>query len=113
MQDARSADEVESIPIKGNPRSIGSFQKLEEHGFTNHNVQLIKGDMLYIFSDGFADQIGGNENKKIFSKTFKDLLQSICQLDMSEQKKILDQTIMDWKGKLNQTDDILVVGIRI
>ncbi len=113
MQDVIGADEVECISIKGNARSIGSYQKLDERGFTNHNVQLLKGDMLYIFSDGFADQIGGHENKKIFSKTFKDLLQSICQMDVSEQKKVLDKTITDWKGKLNQTDDILVVGIRI
>ncbi len=103
----------ECIPLKGDPRSIGSYQKNEKKGFSNHNVQLMKGDMLYMFSDGFADQIGGPENKKMFSQPFKNILQSICQLEMSEQKKTLDSTITDWKGKADQTDDILVVGFRI
>lgn len=103
----------EYIPIKGDQRSIGSYQKNEKQGFTNHSFQLRKGDMLYLFSDGFADQIGGPENKKMFSQPFRDILQSICSLEMSEQKKTLDTTITAWKGKLDQTDDILVLGIRI
>ena len=69
--------------------------------------------MLYLFSDGFADQIGGPENKKMFSQPFRDILQSICSLEMSEQKKTLDTTITAWKGILDQTDDILVLGFRI
>lgn len=101
------------ISIKGNQRSIGSFQKSDESGFSNQIVQLKKGDMLYMFSDGYADQIGGQENKKIFSQPFKEILQSVCKLEMSEQKKILDHTITNWQGIHNQTDDILVVGIRI
>jgi len=101
------------IPVKGDQRSIGSFLKHEGQGFSNQLVRLQKGDMLYMFSDGYADQIGGPENKKIFSQPFRDLLQSICGLEITEQKEILDETIIDWKGKLNQTDDILVVGIRI
>lgn len=100
-------------PIKADQRSIGSFQKKEKEGFSNHCFQLLKGDMLYMFSDGYADQIGGKENKKIFSQPFRDILQSICQLNMQEQKKILDTTITAWKGNLNQTDDILVIGIRV
>ena len=103
----------EYIPIKGDQRSIGSYQKNEKQGFTNHSFHLKKGDMLYLFSDGFADQIGGPENKKMFSQPFRDVLQSICNLEMSEQKKTLDAAITDWKGKLDQTDDILVLGIRI
>ncbi len=101
------------IPIKGDHRSIGSFQKNDAHGFCNQNIQLLKGDMLYLFSDGYADQIGGKENKKIFSQPFRDILQSVCLLEIVEQKKILDAKLMDWKGKHNQTDDILVIGFRI
>ncbi len=110
---AQSADEVECFHIKANQRSIGSYRKEGQPGFSNHTFQVIKDDMLYMFSDGYADQMGGPERKRIFGQPFRDILQSVCRLEMSEQKKILDQTIINWKGKLNQTDDILVVGIRI
>ncbi len=103
----------ECIQIKANQRSIGFIKKYGESGFVNHNFKLVKGDMLYIFSDGYADQIGGPEKKKVFSQPFRDLLQSVCELEMLEQKKILNKTIMNWKGNINQTDDILVLGIRI
>ncbi len=103
----------ECFQIKANQRSIGTYKKEGDSGFANHTFQLIKGDMLYMFSDGYADQIGGPEDKRIFSQAFHDILQSICQNEMVEQKKILDKTIIKWKGTQNQTDDILVVGIRI
>ena len=101
------------IPIKGDQRSIGSFQKNEAEGFTNHSFQLMKGDMLFIFSDGYADQIGGKEHKKIFAQPFRELLKSISPLEVSEQKKTLDTFITEWRGNLNQTDDILVLGFRV
>ena len=103
----------ECMEIKADKRSIGSFKKEDELGFMNHSIQLMKGDMLYMFSDGYADQIGGSENKKIFSQPFRDILQSICQQEISEQKKILEEKLIKWKGNQNQTDDILVVGIRV
>jgi serine phosphatase RsbU (regulator of sigma subunit) len=103
----------ECIQIKANQRSIGSYKKEEDPGFTNNVFQLMKGDMLYMFSDGYADQIGGKENKRMFSQPFREILQSICRLEMPEQKKTLDETAANWRGNQNQTDDILVVGIRI
>lgn len=103
----------ECFQLKADKRSIGSIKKAEEPGFSNHVFQLIKGDMLYLFSDGFADQIGGPEKKKFFSQSFKSLLQSSCDRELNEQSKILEKTIIDWKGNLNQTDDILVMGIKI
>lgn len=103
----------ECIQIKANQRSIGSYKKDGEPGFTNHTFQLQNGDMLYMFSDGYVDQIGGPENKRIFSQPFRDILMSVSKLEMPEQKKILDETITSWKGKQSQTDDILMVGIRI
>jgi serine phosphatase RsbU (regulator of sigma subunit) len=102
----------ECIQLKGDKRSIGSFSR-EEKGFTNHVFQLQKGDMLYLFSDGYTDQIGGPENKKFFSKTFKELLQNISEMDISQQKQLLENAFADWKGNKNQTDDILVAGIRV
>ena len=68
---------------------------------------------LFIFSDGYADQIGGKEHKKIFAQPFRELLKSISPLEVSEQKKTLDTFITEWRGNLNQTDDILVLGFRV
>jgi serine phosphatase RsbU (regulator of sigma subunit) len=103
----------ECIETKADKKSIGFIKIMGKQSFTNHSIELFKGDMLYLFSDGYADQIGGPENKKIFAQPFRDLLQSICQLDISEQKKTLYETFINWKGKQHQTDDILVMGIRI
>lgn len=103
----------ECTTIKANKRSIGSYIKDEEEGFTNHVFELVKDDVLYLFSDGYADQIGGPENKKIFAQPFRDLLQSVHQREMLEQREILDETLIKWQGSLNQTDDILVMGIHI
>ena len=104
---------IEYFQIKANQRSIGTYKKEGEPGFTNHTFQLTKGDMLYMFSDGYVDQIGGPYGKRIMSQPFRDILQSVCQLEIPEQKKLLDETIINLKGKQNQTDDILVVGIRV
>ncbi|MFY9311130.1 MAG: two-component regulator propeller domain-containing protein [Bacteroidia bacterium] len=108
-----NSQEPEFFQLKADKRSIGSIKKAPEQGFTNHTFQLVKGDVMYLFSDGFADQLGGPERKKFFSQTFKALLQSNCHLGMDQQQQILEKTIFDWKGDLNQTDDILVVGIKI
>ena len=103
----------ECFQIKANQRSIGSYKKDKDIGFTNQDFKVQKGDMLYMFSDGYVDQIGGPENRKIFAQPFRDILQSVSQLEMDEQKKALDETLIKWRGNQNQTDDILVVGIRI
>jgi ligand-binding sensor domain-containing protein/serine phosphatase RsbU (regulator of sigma subunit) len=103
----------ELIELKANRFSIGSFIKEEDSGFTNQPFELQKGDMLYMFSDGYSDQIGGPEKKKFFAKPFRELLQSVCQLPMEDQKQKLEETIVSWRGRRDQTDDILLVGIRI
>jgi len=102
----------ECTQIKGDKRSIGSFSRTNT-GFTSHPMDLKKGDMLYMISDGYVDQIGGQEGKKFFGQPFRELLQNIYLLDVEKQKQVLDDTIMKWKGDRVQTDDILVVGIRI
>ncbi|MDM8004406.1 MAG: SpoIIE family protein phosphatase [Bacteroidota bacterium] len=97
--------------IRANWQPIGIFD--EEEPFATHFVKLLKDDVIYTFSDGFIDQKGGPENKKFMSKAFKELLLNIHCLPMSEQHRILDSTIEDWKGGNEQTDDILVIGVRI
>jgi len=86
----------------------GSFKS-----FTNKDIQLEYGDVFYLFSDGFVDQKGGKDNKKLMSKKFKDLLMKIHQEPMREQKNILDKSLMDWMGDTSQIDDILVIGVRV
>jgi ligand-binding sensor domain-containing protein/serine phosphatase RsbU (regulator of sigma subunit) len=103
----------ECIQLKADRLSVGSMVREETGTFTNHAFTLQKNDMMYMYSDGYADQIGGPDNKKFFSTPFRELLLSISNLEMPEQKKKLDQTITDWRGKRSQIDDILIIGIRI
>ncbi|MCB9188940.1 MAG: SpoIIE family protein phosphatase [Flavobacteriales bacterium] len=98
--------------IKADKFAIASFEDGEEH-YTNHNIELKKGDLVYVFSDGYADQFGGVKGKKFMYKQFRELLISIKDLSMDEQKEHLDQKIEEWKGSFEQVDDILVIGVRI
>ena len=66
-----------------------------------------------MFTDGYADQFGGNEGKKFKYQQFKELLLSIQNLSMEEQKLVIDETMVKWKGNEEQVDDILVIGIKI
>jgi len=81
--------------------------------FTTHETKFEKGDCIYLFSDGFADQFGGEHGKKFKTKQFKELLLSIYQEPMSIQKDILDREFTQWKGELEQVDDVLVLGVRL
>jgi tetratricopeptide (TPR) repeat protein len=100
--------------IKADKQSTGVVSKnAEEVIYTNNIHELKKGDMLYLFSDGFADQKGGNEKKKFFYQPFKELLISIHALPVEAQKQQLDKVITQWIGTGEQIDDILVMGIKI
>ncbi len=84
----------------------------EEKSFTNHEIVLEEGDCIYLFSDGYVDQLGGPNNKKFKCSNLKNLLLKIWNLPMAEQKNILKSTHADWKGSLKQIDDILVMGVK-
>jgi phosphoserine phosphatase RsbU/P len=81
--------------------------------FTSQSVRLKPGDCIYTFTDGYADQFGGPKGKKFRYKQFEELLLANAHLDFSRQKEVLDQTIDEWRGSLDQIDDILVIGVRI
>jgi ligand-binding sensor domain-containing protein/serine phosphatase RsbU (regulator of sigma subunit) len=81
--------------------------------FSSTTVEMQKGDVYYIFSDGFADQFGGDNMKKLKYKPFREKLTEISHLPMKEQKQILDDFFSEWKGNLEQIDDVLVIGFRI
>ncbi|MGQ0828553.1 MAG: tetratricopeptide repeat protein [Bacteroidota bacterium] len=81
--------------------------------FTSHSIQLNKGDSVYIFTDGYADQFGGEKGKKFKYKQLQELLLANSKKPMNEQKAVLNNTIENWKGNLEQVDDVLVIGMRV
>jgi serine phosphatase RsbU (regulator of sigma subunit) len=100
--------------IKGDRFSVGlNEDQTNGKSFNNHVIPLSEGDVIYIFTDGFADQFGGPEGKKYKYRRFRHLLLALHQLPMKRQGEFLKRSILDWKGSLDQVDDILVVGIKI
>lgn len=97
---------------KADKFSIGGLDYTNLKKFTTHTFFLQKNDSLYLSTDGFADQFGQN-NKKLKTKKFKEILVSIQDKSMEEQKKFLDTFIEDWRKNLEQTDDIQIVGIKV
>ncbi len=92
---------------------IGIFD-LVNVGFTTYDVDAQKGDIIYIFSDGYASQFGGRSGKKFMSSRFKKLLEDVSSEPMPKQKQLLDDKIDAWMGtEYNQVDDILVIGFKI
>jgi len=81
--------------------------------FTNHRIELEKGDMLYIYSDGFADQFGGAKGKKYMVNKFRNFLASISSYEVQEQKQKLEEEFENWKGGHDQIDDVCIMGVRI
>jgi serine phosphatase RsbU (regulator of sigma subunit) len=76
-----------------------------------HSLQ--KGDLIYTLTDGFPDQFGGPKGRKFMNKKLKDLLISISAEPMESQRKKLDMAFMEWKGDMDQIDDVCLIGIRI
>ncbi len=97
--------------LKGNRIAIGGFTD-DDATFDLHEIQLKRGDTCYIFSDGYADTFGGENDKKMMTKRFKDILLRIQHRHLNEHEKLLAQHLDDWKKENGQTDDILVVGFR-
>ena len=81
--------------------------------FKQHSVPFFKGDVIYLFSDGFPDQFGGTKGKKLMTKNFKEALLSIQHLHMADQEKELEKLFEDWKTGYEQVDDVLVLGVRV
>ena len=85
----------------------------EMKSFRLQSIQLQKDDSLYLFTDGYADQFGGKDGKKFKYKQLKELLLANAHLPMSEQQKLFEKRIEEWRGSLEQIDDILLVGIKV
>lgn len=101
----------ELLETKADKQPIGAYET--EQFFQNHEIVLQKGDVIYLFSDGYADQFGGPKGKKYNYKQFKQLLLDVAHLPVEEQQKTLINTHKKWKNDQEQLDDICVMGIRI
>lgn len=101
----------EQQELKGSKLSIGGM-RTGSKSFEEITVQYKEDDMIYLFTDGYIDQFGGPQNKKYMIKRFRESLQNVHNLSLPEQKRRLDDSITSWIGTNEQTDDILVCGIR-
>lgn len=99
------------LEYKADKQPIGKY--VDNKPFTTHRIDLQRGDMMYMFSDGFADQFGGPNGKKFKVAQLRELLLKLNSLSMSEQKKMLDDTLRNWRGEIEQIDDVCVWGVKI
>ncbi len=104
--------ENEMIEYKADKMPVGMYEETQKD-FTLHSINIQKGDCIYLLTDGYADQFGGDKGKKFKYKHLKDALLANANKPMEEQKQILSQTINTWKGNLEQVDDILIIGVRV
>ena len=106
------ARQNELIEIKADKFPIAGSQQEEVRRFNAHTIHLQKGDVIYLATDGYADQFGGSKGKKFMVKQFTRMLVEIHTLPMIEQRTILEHKFNEWRGKHDQVDDVLVIGIR-
>ena len=105
-------DNFRITQIKPDAMPIGIYRR--EQAFTNYQIQIETNDCIYLFSDGFIDQIGTEKGKKFMIRNFRKLLLNIHHKPMAEQKQILEDTLKNWMGETHvQVDDILVIGVKI
>jgi len=103
----------ELTEIKGDPVGVGGVHRNTNRVFANHVLPLNRGSSIYMYTDGFGDQFGGEDDKKFGSKRLKQLLQSISPNSISEKKSIVEKTFREWKGNEDQVDDVLLIGIDV
>lgn len=99
------------IELKADSQPIGKF--IDSKPFSHFSHPVEKGDTLYIFTDGYADQFGGEKGKKFKTSNLHKLILSIADKPMAEQKEILKTTFENWRNTLEQLDDVCVIGVRI
>jgi len=97
--------------IKADRMPISIHESMKD--FTTHEIELCNGDMLYLFSDGYADQFGGPEGKKLHYGKFRKILLEHAWESVEEQKLSLENTFSEWKGDHTQVDDVMIIGIRV
>ncbi|AZQ62583.1 PAS domain S-box protein [Flammeovirga pectinis] len=103
--------ENDFIQVKGSKFPVGGEYKTRTN-FATHHLQLEEGDEIYMFSDGYPDQFGGEENRKFGAKRIRELITNTEHSSMEEIAKTFNDTFMTWKGNSKQTDDVIMIGIR-
>ncbi|NJL14637.1 MAG: SpoIIE family protein phosphatase [Microscillaceae bacterium] len=103
----------EMIQVKGSKFPVGSAQYKNEKSFRLHTLRASPGDSFYLFSDGFQDQYSEKAGRKYMSKRFRSFLLMISHLPMAQQKAALEQEFEEWRDGCPQTDDVLVIGIKM
>ena len=106
-----SAGKLKEIEAQRVP--IGQTALLDEEPYTEIEINLSDGDMIYLFTDGYVDQRGGAHNKKFYYKPFRELFENIAEKPMNYQCNYLKKTFTDWKGEHEQIDDICILGIKV
>jgi serine phosphatase RsbU (regulator of sigma subunit) len=111
MQKKDMNQQAAFLEFKADRQPAGVYRK--EKPFTDHTIQLEKGDIFYIFSDGFYSQFGGESSEKMKMSHFKNILTEISQLPINRQKEELESKFSVWKGSELQIDDVLVMGVEV
>lgn len=107
----KNTDTYNLITYKGDSMPVGIH--IHNDDFTNHMIKLEKGDIVYLFTDGFIDQFGGPNDKKYLAKRLRELLLFNAHLPLEEQKQIIYSTFENWKGYNYQVDDVTMIGLKI
>ncbi|MBX3102697.1 MAG: SpoIIE family protein phosphatase, partial [Bacteroidetes bacterium] len=98
--------------VKPTKKSIGGEQLEEERTFQNHFIQLRQGDAIYMYTDGFVDQMGGPQEKRFTSRRFRDLILRTQHESLATQRALLNLEWKDWKEDREQLDDVTVFGLK-
>lgn len=101
------------LEYKADKQPIGNFIDDIAQPFTFSEIKLQKGDMLYLFSDGYSDQFGGPKKKKFKRSQLKMLFHSVASFTVLQQKQLVEKAFEDWKGELEQIDDVCILGVRL
>ena len=97
--------------IKSDRMPVSMHDRMND--FTNHVIEIKKNDLIYLITDGFADQFGGENHGKFMYAPFRELIINNSSKPMCEQKRLMETTFDDWKGENKQVDDVSVIGIKI
>ena len=99
--------------VKATKRPIGRFKRKNIPDFENHTISLQQGDCIYVFTDGFADQFGGEDGSKYTTRKMREFVIKIYKKPMQEQILLLEQEFENWRGKEEQLDDICIFGVKV
>jgi hypothetical protein len=109
MEEGASPDHL-MYEIPADRMPVAFFDRMDK--FTTHSFSIEEGDQLYLYTDGYPDQFGGERGKKFKYKPFKELILGHASLGMEDQFQTLSSTLDDWKGDYDQVDDICMIGVR-